>query len=693
MNKFFKFILNSISIYTLSNWLLNDENKSRKIKLKSNKIIPKEKSIIDFITENNCNPGWYLFGILHYGRNNRVYGNLFLENYKFKQSRPMYPSKRRWRVIRLKRKSKIILELLNVEEVLDLREIWLIKIPYFEALRRIKKRLNNNGNNHATKKNNKANIWRQYNILLKSQFKKSHIYNYADWIGLVEKKYNKLINNKKSPHTVRFHIRNEDNYSLEKDTQSWIIFISKNHKINKYAKLISEWILLQESSLEFIYFDEDQINQNNQRFNPDFKTSWNRELLFNDPTYISSCLIKATTWNNAIKNLILNKYHINIYTIIIFITSNLEINKSLYKIAHVPFIGFSKVLKKKHQNNINNKINSDFLKSFINKNKNYYGEINYIKTEIKDSTQKLIWKLPDKSIMSILIPIKDRLILLKKCINSIIEFEPGIDIEIIILNNESKEIETLNFLSSIESKFKTFFKIKVIDVPGEFNFSKINNLGSKYANGNVLLLLNNDVYFIKKGWGYALAQNALRKDIGFVGAKLFYEDMTIQHAGVIMGINGVAGHSHKFFPNESSGYMKRLIVSQEFSALTAACLAISTSKFETLGGFNEKSLKVNYNDVDLCLRAKEIGLKNIFLPEVEAIHLESKSRGKPYGKSLRQWKRESNYIKKFWYNYIKYDPFYNKNLSLDNEQYTINTKSTKHLEYRLGNFPNYKKLI
>jgi len=169
--------------------------------------------------------------------------------------------------------------------------------------------------------------------------------------------------------------------------------------------------------------------------------------------------------------------------------------------------------------------------------------------------------------------------------------------------------------------------------------------------------------------------------------------MTIQHAGVIMGINGVAGHSHKFFPNESSGYMKRLIVSQEFSALTAACLAISTSKFETLGGFNEKSLKVNYNDVDLCLRAKEIGLKNIFLPEVEAIHLESKSRGKPYGKSLRQWKRESNYIKKFWYNYIKYDPFYNKNLSLDNEQYTINTKSTKHLEYRLGNFPNYKKLI
>ena len=149
-------------------------------------------------------------------------------------------------------------------------------------------------------------------------------------------------------------------------------------------------------------------------------------------------------------------------------------------------------------------------------------------------------------------------------------------------------------------------------MPGEFNYSKINNDASKMANGNVILFLNNDIQFLKSNWGELLASNALRKGIGCVGAKLIYADGTIQHSGVILGIGGVAGHCHKNFDEFESGYKSRLILSQEFTALTGACLAISKSNFNLLDGFNEIDLRVNYNDVDLCLRAYENGLKYFF---------------------------------------------------------------------------------
>ena len=197
---------------------------------------------------------------------------------------------------------------------------------------------------------------------------------------------------------------------------------------------------------------------------------------------------------------------------------------------------------------------------------------------------------------------------------------------------------------------------------------------AKNLSNEVILLLNNDVEFLRPNWGYILGANAMRKEIGCVGVKLLYKNLTVQHAGIILGIGGIAGHSHKDFKSEESGYLGRLAYSQQITAVTGACLAISKKKWNILNGLDEKNLKVNYNDVDLCLRAYEKNYKNLYLSNIEAIHYESKTRGKPTGKSYYQWKREFKYMKSRWNDIIKNDPNYSQFLTLSKENWDLSLR-------------------
>ena len=682
---------NKIGIYSISDWNLLSKNLIVRFNtIKNVKLIPEKNSKLSLITKRKLFPGWYLFGLLHLGENNRMFGSVFSKNNFFKQSRPMYPSRRRWRILRIRNNSQLVIELKNIKDFISIKEIWVIRIPFFEAVRRVKKRLKANYDVLLMDNNNFKDLWTKYNKLLKSQYARSIILNYSDWISRVEIKKNNFLKSCETNNSLFFEKRKENDYSPVNNKNEWVLFISNNHILEINAIKISQNILLNERNLEIIYFDEDHINKYSQRYNPNFKSSWNRELFFCNPNFITSCFIKSSAWNNAIKILSDCNSTINIFSILIVITSNLEKNGDLNRIAHVPYIGFHNL---SDQFFTEGQLDSNllFLKKFLKTNKKHYGDLVDIKRN-NNNLNSLTWTIPKNSLISIIIPTKDKLDLLKKCINSIKKFKPGISTEIIIINNDSKRKETYNFFSQIVKEYKSYMKIKILNIPGEFNFSKFNNLACRHSQGNVLLLLNNDVHFIKEGWGYYMAQNALRSDIGCVGAKLLFEDMNIQHAGVIMGIGGVAGHSHKHFSGKLKGYHKRLISTQEYSAVTGACLAISKSKFEKLNGLNEKKLKVNYNDVDLCLRAKESGFKNIYLPEVIAIHLESKSRGKPFGKSYNQWIKESKFIKNNWYKYIKNDPFYNINLSLEDEQFNMNFRNNSEINYRLGNQTIYKKL-
>ena len=224
-------------------------------------------------------------------------------------------------------------------------------------------------------------------------------------------------------------------------------------------------------------------------------------------------------------------------------------------------------------------------------------------------------------LVSIIIPNKDQSEALKKCLDSIREKTSYRNYEIIIVENNSEEPETFAFYKKIAGE-----KIKIVTWEGEFNYSAINNFGVRHARGDYLLLLNNDVEIINGDWLTEMLSHCQRKEVGIVGAKLYYPDNTIQHAGIIIGIGGVAGSVFVGLPRAFSGYLHKASIQLDLSAVTAACMLVKRSVFEQVGGLEEK-LKVAFNDVDFCLRVREKGYLVVYDPYAELYHYESKTRG------------------------------------------------------------------
>ena len=206
----------------------------------------------------------------------------------------------------------------------------------------------------------------------------------------------------------------------------------------------------------------------------------------------------------------------------------------------------------------------------------------------------------------------------------------------------------------------------------EFNYSAINNFGVKHARGDYLLLLNNDVEVITTDWLEELTANCQRKDVGIVGARLYYPDDTIQHAGIVIGIGGVAGALFVGMPRMFTGYLHKAAIQQDLSAVTAACMMVKRSVYEELGGLEEE-LKVAFNDVDFCLRAREKGYLVVYDPNVELYHFESKSRGTEDSKEkIRRFQNEIEYMRSHWLELLKKgDPMYNPNLTLTKWDYSL----------------------
>ena len=214
--------------------------------------------------------------------------------------------------------------------------------------------------------------------------------------------------------------------------------------------------------------------------------------------------------------------------------------------------------------------------------------------------------------------------------------------------------------------------IRLLPYPHPFNFSAINNFAAAQAVGEVLVMLNNDIEILNGQWLTEMVSHCLREDIGCVGAKLYYPNKTIQHAGVVLGIGGVAGHSHKYFPKDHAGYFKRLKITQNYSAVTAACLAVQKSVFEVVGGLNEVDLTIAFNDVDFCLKVQQAGYRNLWTPYAEMIHHESVSRGvEDTPEKVARFNAEADYMKMTWSTQLANDPCYNPWLSNTKEDFTL----------------------
>ena len=251
---------------------------------------------------------------------------------------------------------------------------------------------------------------------------------------------------------------------------------------------------------------------------------------------------------------------------------------------------------------------------------------------------KISYEIEGNPLISIVIPNKDHIDDLKRCITSIKEKSTYDNYEIIIVENNSKSKEIFDYYKEIECE-----NIKIIRYEGGFNYSKICNLGVSKAEGEYILLLNNDVQVITVNWLEEMLMYAQRNDVGAVGAKLYYENKTIQHAGVVIGLGAhrTAGHTHYGQSRENLGYMGRLCYAQNVSAVTGACLMVKKSLYEKVGGLDE-SFEVSLNDVDLCLKLRHEGLLNVFTPFAELYHFESISRGlDDNGEKAKRYEKES----------------------------------------------------
>ena len=296
-----------------------------------------------------------------------------------------------------------------------------------------------------------------------------------------------------------------------------------------------------------------------------------------------------------------------------------------------------------------------------------------LKGQVSDSlaptTYKINYELEDCPLVSILIPNREQKTVLKTCLDSILEKSTYPNYEIVIIENNSISEEIFSYYEEIQKNKR----IRVVRWEGEgFNFSALNNFGAQNAWGKYLLLLNNDVEVITPDWIEEMLMYAQRKDVGAVGAKLYYPDGTIQHAGIILGIGGIAGHSHKGYDGRSYGYFNRLTVAQNLSAVTAACLLVRRDVFEQVGGMDE-TLQVAFNDVDFCLKVRETGYLNVFTPYAELYHYESKSRGvENTPEKEARFAREVCLMQERWGQIIqKGDPYYNPNLTLNSEKFLL----------------------
>lgn len=284
-------------------------------------------------------------------------------------------------------------------------------------------------------------------------------------------------------------------------------------------------------------------------------------------------------------------------------------------------------------------------------------------------TVKVDWPLPaDPPLVSIIIPTRDKVELLRTCVESVTTRTRYARYELLIVDNGSTEPDTLAYLQELSARAD----IRVLVDNRPYNYSAINNEAAHAAAGDYLCLLNNDTEVIAPGWMSEMVSYAIRDQVGAVGAKLLYPDNTIQHAGVAVGLGDAAGHSHRGCPDDQPGYFRQPHVAQFATAVTAACMIVEKRKFEAVGGLDEAQLSIAYNDVDLCLKLRAAGWHNVYTPHAVLYHHESKSRGNDLSPQHRErYMRELHILQQRWGTKDFADPLHHPDLDRYNETFVF----------------------
>jgi GT2 family glycosyltransferase len=262
------------------------------------------------------------------------------------------------------------------------------------------------------------------------------------------------------------------------------------------------------------------------------------------------------------------------------------------------------------------------------------------------------------------VPTRDRADLLRRCLAGLLESTDYPALEIVVVDNQTTDPTALALLDRLAATPR----VRVVQYDFPFSFSAINNYAVTLCGGEILCFLNNDIEVISAEWLREMVRHAARSSIGAVGAKLLYPNDTIQHAGIFLGVHGVAGHPHRYLPVEDPGYAGRAVVGQDVSAVTGACLMLRRRVFEELGGYNDRDLPIAFNDVDLCLRLLKAGYRNYWTPYALLRHHESATRGSENTPEKQErFQKELSYMKRVWGQELLHDRAYSPNLTLSSE--------------------------
>ena len=411
---------------------------------------------------------------------------------------------------------------------------------------------------------------------------------------------------------------------------------------------------------QIIYTDEDKIDENGKRSCPYFKPDWNPDLILAQ-NFVCHLFCASRKLVEKVGGFRMGFEGSQDWDLVLRLIEKIRPEQ----IYHIPQILYHwRIHSKSVANNISNK--SYAVKAGQRAVQDHLDRLRHkAKAEVVHKQFMRINRLKSvesSSKASIIIPTKNNHNMLRKCINSILEVTPPDIFELLIVNNQTDDSDTIEYYEEIKNEKNA----KIINFDAPFNFSSINNYASNFSKGNILVFLNDDTEVLSKNWLQELISDAQRPDVGAVGAKLLYPDHTYQHAGIVLGYCLVAGEMMKGLSSSHPGQMQRANLKHNVSAVTGACLAVEKEKFDEVGGFDEVNLKVAFNDVDLCLRLLKLGYRTLYNPNVVLHHYESYSRGADDtpAKKLR-FESEINYMLAKWSKIIDNDPCYNPNLSLE----------------------------
>jgi len=460
------------------------------------------------------------------------------------------------------------------------------------------------------------------------------------------------------------HICVSSNSALSLATGEWVAFLDHDDVLTEHALFWVVDAINRNSEAQLIYSDEDKIDAQGHRCDPYFKSEWN-PYLFRSHNMITHLAVYKKVLIDRVGGLREGFEGAQDYDLVFRCTEQLHANQ----IVHVPRVLYHWRI---HQSST---AQSSEAKPYayiagekaINEHLARTGIIGY--AELLDfGMYRVHYALPKhEPLVSLIIPTRNSHQLVRQCIESILNNTRYGNYEILLVDNGSDEPESLRYFDELGRHPA----IRVIRDARPFNYSMLNNAAVKQARGALIGLINNDIEVITPEWLGEMVSLAMQPGVGVVGARLWYPDNCLQHGGVILGLGGLAGHSHKCLPKGELGYVARASVIQGLSAVTAACLVVRKEIFDQVGGLEEK-LKVAYNDVDFCIKVREAGYQNVWTPYAELYHHESATRGyeDTPEKKLR-FSKETAFMKQRWGELLMNDPAYSPNLTLDREDFSL----------------------